>query len=114
MHQLLYLCKIGLPCLLKMRKNLMLKMTSTQSGVYFVYIVQCRFGTFYTGWTNDLQKRITAHNEGRGAKYLKGRGPVVLKYQQKFPTANEAMSAEYAIKKLTRQEKEELIKGSYA
>jgi putative endonuclease len=78
----------------------------------YTYIVQCSDGTFYTGWTNDLQKRLAAHNEGRGAKYTKSRRPVKLVYYETFETKQEAMSREYHLKQLTRAQKEALIAGA--
>lgn len=60
----------------------------------YTYIVKCRDGTLYTGWTNDIEKRVRAHNEGRGAKYTKSRRPVELVYMEKFQTKEEAMSRE--------------------
>ncbi len=78
----------------------------------FTYIVECSDHTLYTGWTNDLEKRITAHNAGKGAKYTKTRRPVRLVYFETFPTKEEAMSREYRIKRLSRKEKEQLIAGT--
>ena len=82
----------------------------------YTYIVKCADGTYYTGWSNDLEKRIKAHNEGKGAKYTKTRKPVELVYYEQFETKEEAMSREYAIKRLTRKQKEKLItsKGDVA
>ena len=74
------------------------------------YILKCNDNSLYTGWTNDLDKRIKAHNSGKGAKYTKTRRPVKLVYYEEHETKNEAMSREYAIKQLTRKEKENLIK----
>ena len=76
----------------------------------YTYIVKCSDGTFYTGWTNDLTRRMEAHNQGRGAKYTKARRPVTLFYYETFETKEEAMKREYAIKRLSRKEKEELIR----
>lgn len=76
----------------------------------YTYIVKCSDGTFYTGWTNDLTRRMEAHNQGRGAKYTKVRRPVTLIYYETFETKEEAMKREYAIKRLSRKEKEELIR----
>ncbi|MGI6686544.1 MAG: GIY-YIG nuclease family protein [Bacillota bacterium] len=76
----------------------------------YTYIIQCCDGTFYTGWTTDLEKRIQEHNQGKGAKYTRGRTPVVLKYYEEFSSREEAMKREYYIKKLPRRAKEELIK----
>ncbi len=77
----------------------------------YTYIVKCKDNSLYCGWTNDLEKRITSHNAGTGAKYTRSRHPVELVYYETFDTKEEAMSREYAIKKLTRQEKLELIKN---
>ena len=77
----------------------------------FTYIVECSDHTLYTGWTNDLEKRITAHNAGKGAKYTKTRRPVRLVYFETFSTKEEAMSREYRIKRLSRKEKKQLIAG---
>lgn len=75
----------------------------------YTYIVRCKDNTLYTGWTNDLEKRMHAHNEGKGAKYTKSRKPVTLVYYEAFQTKEEAMSREYHIKRLSRKEKEKLI-----
>ncbi|AFS79419.1 GIY-YIG domain protein [Gottschalkia acidurici 9a] len=64
----------------------------------YVYIVECKDGTLYTGWTTDLKRRISEHNSGKGAKYTRARGPVKLKYFEKFDTKQEAMKREYQIK----------------
>ncbi len=79
----------------------------------YTYILECADGTLYTGWTNDLEKRLKAHNEGHGAKYTRGRLPVHLVYFESFATKQEALKREAAIKKLSRPRKEALIdKGS--
>lgn len=75
----------------------------------YTYILQCSDNTYYTGWTNNLEKRIRAHNEGRGGKYTRSRVPVKLVYYETFATKEEAMRREYAIKRLTRRQKEDLI-----
>lgn len=77
----------------------------------YTYIVKCRDGSLYTGWTNNLEKRILAHNEGKGAKYTKSRRPVTLVYYETFKTKEEAMSREYHIKRMSREEKEKLLDG---
>ena len=79
-------------------------------GLNYTYILLCSDGTYYTGWTNDLKGRLSAHNKGRGAKYTKCRLPVELIYYEEFDKKEEAMSREWHIKRLTRKEKEELIK----
>lgn len=56
-------------------------------GINYTYIVKCRDGTLYTGWTNDLDKRMKAHNSGEGAKYTRSRRPVELVYYESFPSA---------------------------
>ena len=75
----------------------------------FTYIVRCSDGTLYTGWTNDLEKRIACHNQKKGAKYTKTRRPVELVYFEHFATKEEAMSREYHIKQLKRSQKQALI-----
>jgi len=75
----------------------------------YIYIVECSDGTFYTGWTNNLEKRIAMHSNGLGAKYTKGRGPVKLMHYEEFEDKKDAMKREYEIKKLTRKAKITLI-----
>ena len=75
----------------------------------YTYILRCRDGTLYTGWTNDIEKRVKAHNEGKGAKYTKARLPVKLVYSEEFETKTEAMKREYASKRMRREAKEKLI-----
>lgn len=78
----------------------------------YTYIVKCSDKTFYTGWTNDLEKRIEMHNSGKGAKYTKARLPVELVYYEAFDTREEAMSREWHIKRLSRSEKQKLIEAA--
>lgn len=75
----------------------------------YTYILECKDGTYYTGWTNNLDKRLKDHNKGKGAKYTKARLPVSLIYYEEFQTKEEAMSREYAIKRMTRSEKNKLV-----
>lgn len=75
----------------------------------YTYILKCSDGTYYTGWTNNIMKRLENHNAGKGAKYTKSRLPVELVYYEAFETKEEAMRREYEIKQLTRAEKEKLI-----
>lgn len=75
----------------------------------YTYILKCSDGTLYCGWTNNLEKRLAAHNEGAGAKYTRNRRPVELVYYEEFETKQEAMSREYHIKRMSRQEKLNLI-----
>lgn len=81
-----------------------------KTGKNYVYIVKCSDGSYYTGWTTDLDKRVKEHNAGvRGAKYTRGRRPVTLVYYEEYETSNEAQSREWHIKRLKRNEKEQLI-----
>lgn len=75
----------------------------------YTYMVRCQDGSLYTGWTNDIEHRIEAHNSGRGAKYTKARRPVKLVYYETFLTKQEAMKREYEIKRMTKREKESLL-----
>ena len=75
----------------------------------YTYILECSDGSLYCGWTNDIEKRVAAHNAGRGAKYTKGRRPVRLVHIEVFDTREEAMKREWRIKKLTRRGKLALI-----
>lgn len=77
----------------------------------FCYILHCADGTFYTGWTTDLERRLKTHNAGRGAKYTKLRRPVTLVYSEELATRSLAQKRELAIKKLTRSKKIGLIKN---
>lgn len=75
----------------------------------YTYMVKCSDGTLYTGWTTDLEQRMKAHNDGSGAKYTRSRRPVKLVYYEEYETKTDAMKREYAIKQLTRKQKEQLI-----
>ena len=75
----------------------------------FTYILKCSDGSLYTGWTNGLERRVKAHNAGKGAKYTKSRRPVELVYFEAFSTKQEAMRREWEIKQLSRVEKCKLI-----
>ena len=78
--------------------------------MYYVYMLKCRDNSLYTGFTTDPEKRLKAHNSGKGAKYTRGRGPCEIVYLEEFTDKSEAMSREYYIKhSLSRREKEELI-----
>jgi putative endonuclease len=72
---------------------------------YVVYILLCSDNTLYTGWTDDLAKRIMLHSLGKASKYTRSRLPVVEYYTEEFDTKNEAMSRECAIKKMSRGKK---------
>lgn len=75
----------------------------------YTYILKCADNTLYTGWTNDIQKRFRQHQEGKGARYTKGRGPLTLVYLEISETKQQAMSREARIKQMTRKEKDRLI-----
>ena len=85
-------------------------MTKQSDNPNYTYILKCADGTFYCGWTNDLAKRLAAHNAGTASKYTAPRRPVEIVYTEQFATKQEAMSREYQIKQLTRQEKIDLIR----
>ncbi|MFC5590922.1 GIY-YIG nuclease family protein [Sporosarcina soli] len=76
---------------------------------HFFYVLECKDGSYYAGYTNDLEKRIQVHNEGKGAKYTRARKPVHCIYYESFETKREAMQAEYRFKQLTRESKERYI-----
>ena len=78
----------------------------------YVYILRCADDTLYCGWTNDLEKRLAAHNSGTAAKYTRTRRPVKLVYYEEFETKQEAMSREFHIKRMSRLEKLALINVS--
>ena len=76
---------------------------------WFVYILECNDNSLYTGITNGLEKRIIAHNSGKGAKYTKARLPVKLIYKESYKTKSDSLKREFEIKKLKRTEKLKLI-----
>lgn len=77
---------------------------------HYVYTIECKDGTYYTGYTNDLARRIEAHQNGKAAKYTRGRAPVKLVRVREYPTKTEAMQEEYRFKQLKRGEKELVIR----
>jgi len=76
---------------------------------HYFYVLRCKDDTFYAGYTNDLERRVKAHNSGRGAKYTRGRTPVECIYYETYETKREAMQKEYAFKQKTRRQKEVYI-----
>ncbi|MBE6851841.1 MAG: GIY-YIG nuclease family protein [Ruminococcus sp.] len=86
--------------------------TNESETACYTYMVRCADGTLYTGWTNDLQKRLTAHNSGKGAKYTASRRPVTLVYAERHEDKITAMQREYSIKRLTKDAKEALIEST--
>jgi putative endonuclease len=79
------------------------------NNMHYFYVLECRDGTYYGGYTNNVEKRIETHNAGKGAKYTRGRGPVSLLYAEEFQSKGEALKAEIQFKKLTRKQKEEFL-----
>ncbi len=77
---------------------------------YYCYIVECADGTYYTGWSTDPARRAKAHNSGKGARYTRTRRPVRLVYTEAQPDKSTALKRERAIKTMTRQQKEKLVK----
>ena len=77
----------------------------------YVYIVECSDGTLYTGWTNNLERRVEQHSNGSGAKYTRARRPVRLVYYEEFVEKRDAMKREYEIKNYSRKEKLVIIKN---
>ena len=76
----------------------------------YVYLLRCSDGTLYCGWTTDLDKRLQAHNSGKGAKYTRSRLPVELVYYERWEDRHEALSREWHIKRLPREEKLALLR----
>lgn len=76
---------------------------------WIVYILECGDGTLYTGITDDLQRRLAAHSAGKGAKYTRGRGPLILQYQEQCESHSQALRREAQIKRLTRKQKQKLF-----
>jgi len=80
---------------------------------FYVYILKCKDGSFYTGHTDDLEKRMNEHHEGCACSYTSSRLPVSLVYSQNFPTRLEALISERQIKGWSRKKKEALIRGDW-
>lgn len=74
--------------------------------MHYTYMLKCKDNTYYIGYTNDLKKRLQAHNEGKGAKYTKGRGPVELVYYEEYEDKHIAMRREWEMKQLPRSRKD--------
>jgi len=73
--------------------------------IWFLYILECKDSSLYTGITNNLEKRLSAHNQGIGAKYTRGRGPFTIVYTEEYLEKGSALRREIEIKKLSRREK---------
>lgn len=76
---------------------------------WYLYILRCGDGSLYTGITTDVGKRLEVHRSGKGAKYTRGRGPLELVYQEECEDHSHALKREFAVKALTREEKEKLL-----
>ena len=74
--------------------------------MHYTYMLKCKDNTYYIGYTNDLEKRVKAHNEGKGAKYTRGRGPVELVYYEEYDDKQTAMRREWEMKQLPRSRKD--------
>ncbi|MDL0437292.1 MULTISPECIES: GIY-YIG nuclease family protein [unclassified Niallia] len=81
-----------------------------ETANHYFYVLLCRDNTYYAGYTNNLEKRIKTHNEGKGAKYTRARRPVQLIYKEVFTDKSQALKAEYAFKQLSRKEKESYMR----
>lgn len=81
---------------------------------YWLYILRCGDGSLYTGTTDDVERRLKAHREGKGAKYTRGRGPLEVVYREELPDKSAALKREWAVKRLSREEKLRLIENGTA
>ena len=77
--------------------------------MHYVYVLECADGTYYTGYTTDVERRVAEHDAGEGAKYTRGRTPVELRYTERYDSRSAAMSREHEIKSLSRGAKERLV-----
>jgi predicted GIY-YIG superfamily endonuclease len=85
--------------------------TPVGPGGWKVYILRCKDGSFYTGMTNDLDRRLGQHREGRASRYTRGRKPLRIVYHETCANRSEAAKRESAVKALSRKEKERLVGG---
>ena len=76
-----------------------------ETNKHYFYVLECADGSYYAGYTNDLQKRLETHNAGKGAKYTRAKGPVEMIHYERFDTKSTAMQAEYAFKQLSKPQK---------
>ena len=79
------------------------------AGDHYVYVVSCDDGSYYTGYTTNVERRVAEHNAGEGAKYTRGRRPVELVHVERFASRSEALSREHEVKALDRARKEALV-----
>lgn len=78
---------------------------------WYLYILRCADGTLYTGITTDVEARLETHRSGKGAKYTRGRGPLELVYREECEDHSQALKRELAVKAMSREEKQKLIKS---
>ena len=96
----------------RMLQYMAAKKSRSKKEPWVLYILECKDGTFYTGIAKDLQKRLQAHNDGKGAKYTRTRRPVSLLYQEACPNRTHALVRECAVKALPRNKKQNLISSA--
>jgi putative endonuclease len=87
------------------------KKTIKREGRFFVYIVQCNYGIYYTGYTNELENRVAMHNIGKGAKYVKYKLSAELIYAKEYRYYKRALNEERRVKKLSREQKTKLVRA---
>jgi putative endonuclease len=80
--------------------------------MHYVYVLECADGSYYTGYTTDVERRVAEHDAGEGAKYTRGRTPVELVHVEEYETRSAAMSREHEIKSLSRRRKERVVDGA--
>lgn len=100
----------------RMLKSLITKGKSSPSGrreKWFLYILKCKDGKFYTGITKDMERRLKAHNDGKGANFTRARRPVKVIYHEILKSRTQALVREFAVKSLPRRKKEELVASGY-
>ena len=85
-----------------------------KTAEHLFYVLECKDGSYYAGYTNNLERRVRVHNEGKGAKYTRAKRPVRCIYFESFETKSAAMQAEYQFKQLTRDAKESYIEKEVA
>ncbi len=79
--------------------------SSAWSSAWILYILECADGTYYTGITSDLPRRLKRHETGKGARYTRGRGPFIVRYTEEHPDRSTASKREWEVKRLPRKEK---------
>jgi len=93
------------------KKKKIIRRKIKRKDSYFVYMIKCANGFFYTGFTNNITRRVKEHREGRGAKYLRGKGPLVLIYKKKYTYFKNAFKEERRIKRLSKPQKQKLVES---